>query len=51
VVTDDNDRTRAPLDADRFKPKHTVLPKKVFSNKPTRELNLNAVDDVWEAKD
>lgn len=51
LLTDDNDRARPPLDPNRFKTTHTVLPKKIYNNKPTRELGLTAVDDVWEAAD
>lgn len=49
LVIDDQDRTRAPLDPNRFKPTHTKLPKKVYNNKPTRQLGLSAVEDVWDA--
>lgn len=51
IVTDDHDRTRAPLDPNRFKQTVTQLPKKVYNNKITRDLNLKAVDDVWDAPD
>lgn len=50
IVTDDHDRTRAPLDPNRFKQTVTQLPKKVY-NKITRDLSLNAVEDAWNAPD